>query len=104
MRNELSELYRGSMTENYVAQALKTNGYELYYWTSDSPVAEVDFVIQRAGKVLPIEVKSGENVKAKSLKHFVKMYEPQQIIRLSEKNFGVDGNLCAVPLYAAFCI
>ncbi len=104
MRNELSELYRGSMTENYVAQALKTNGYELYYWTSDSPVAEVDFVIQRAGKVLPIEVKSGENVKAKSLKHFVKMYEPQQIIRLSEKNFDVDGNLCAVPLYAAFCI
>lgn len=104
VRKELSEIYRGSLTENYIAQALRTNGYDLYYWTSDSPAAEVGFVIQQRGHVIPIEVKSGEHVRAKSLQHYMKMYAPERAIRLSEKNFGVDGSLCAVPLYAAFCI
>ena len=104
IKNQLSTLYRGALTENYVAQALKANGYDLYYWTNDSPAAEVDFVIQKEGKVIPIEVKSGENVKAKSLKHFQKLYNPETIYRLSEKNFGNDGQLHSIPLYAAFCI
>lgn len=104
VRNELSEIYRGAVAENYVAQTLKASGYDLYYWTLDSPVAEVDFMIQREGNVIPIEVKSGENVGAKSLKHFSKMYQPKKIIRLSEKNFGLSENIYAVPLYAAFCI
>jgi predicted AAA+ superfamily ATPase len=104
IKNQLSELFRGALTENYVAQVLKTNGYELYYWTCDSPTAELDFVIQKEGKVIPIEVKSGENVNAKSLRHYRKMYEPEISIRLSEKNFGYEDGLFAVPLYAAFCI
>lgn len=104
VKNELSDLYRGALAENYVAQTLKTSGYELYYWTSDSPAAEVDFLIQKEGKVLPIEVKSGEKVSAKSLKHFQNRYQPNVVIRLSEKNFGTDGNVYAIPLYAAFCI
>jgi predicted AAA+ superfamily ATPase len=104
IRNQLSEIFRGALTENYVAQVLKTNGYDLYYWTSETPSAELDFVIQKEGKVIPIEVKSGENVNAKSLKHFRKMYEPEFSIRLSEKNFGYADGLYAVPLYAAFCL
>ena len=87
VKNQLSDLYKGTLAENYVAQTLNASGYELYYWTSDSPAAEVDFLIQKKGKILPIEVKSGKNVSAKSLKHFQKMYEPQKIIRLSEKKF-----------------
>ena len=104
LKNTLSELYRGSLTENYVAQTLKSKGYDLYYWTSDSPVSELDFVIQKDGMILPIEVKSGENVKAKSLRHYDNMYHPQKVIRLSEKNFGTEEEMYAVPLYAAFCI
>ena len=104
VKNQLSDLYKGALAENYVAQTLNASGYELYYWTSDSPAAEVDFLIQKKGKILPIEVKSGKNVSAKSLKHFQKMYEPKKVIRLSEKNFGTDGNVFAVPLYAVFCI
>lgn len=104
IRNELSELYRGALTENYVAQTLKAGGYELYYWTCDAPVAEVDFVIQKEGKVVPIEVKSGENVNSRSLKHFQKLTQPEKMIRLSRKNFGTDGTILAVPLYAAFCL
>lgn len=104
LRNELSALYKGALAENYIAQALATNGYSIFYWTSDSPVAEVDFVIQKDGVVIPIEVKSGENVHARSLKHYQKLYQPKRIYRFSEKNFGVDGEVHAVPLYAAFCM
>lgn len=104
VKNQLSDLYKGALAENYVAQTLKASGYELYYWTSDSPTAEVDFLIQKKGKILPIEVKSGKNVSSKSLKHFQKIYEPEKVIRLSEKNFGTDGNVFAIPLYAVFCI
>ena len=82
----------------------ETSGYDIYYWTCEAPVAEVDFVIQRQGKIVPVEVKSGTNVRARSLKYFADRYVPECIIRLSEKNFGTDGNILAVPLYAAFCL
>lgn len=104
VRNELSDLYRGALAENYVAQTLRASGYEIYYWTSEAPVAEVDFVIQAKGKIVPVEVKSGVKVSSKSLKHFCDRYKPKGVIRLSEKNFGTDGNVFAVPLYAAFCL
>lgn len=103
-KNQLSDMYRGALAENYAAQTLKASGYELYYWTSDSPAAEVDFLIQKNGEIVPIEIKSGKNVSAKSLKHFQKLHEPKKVIRLSEKNFGTDGNVFAIPLYAVFCI
>ncbi|MCM1136603.1 MAG: ATP-binding protein [Clostridium sp.] len=104
MRNELSALFKGALAENYVAQALKAKGYQLYYWTADAPAAEVDFVIQKEGKIVPIEVKSGENTHARSLKHYQKLYQPELVIRISEKNFGYEEGVFAVPLYAAFCI
>lgn len=104
IRNNLSEIYRGALAENYVAQTLTACGYHLYYWTSDAPAAEVDFLIQKNGKVIPVEVKSGENVGAKSLKHFQKLAQPEKMVRLSRKNFGSDGAVCAIPLYAAFCL
>ncbi len=104
IKNELSELFRGALAENYAAQAFKANGYELYYWTDNSPVAEIDFVLQKEGKVIPVEVKSGENVKSKSLNHYRNLYNPEISIRLSEKNFGYSEGVLAIPLYAAFCI
>ena len=66
--------------------------------------AEVDFLIQKNGKIIPVEVKSGEHVNARSLKHFQKLAQPEKMIRLSRKNFGSDGTVWAVPLYAAFCL
>lgn len=104
IRNGLSEIYKGALAENYVAQTLKANGYDLYYWTSESPVAEVDFLIQKEGKIIPVEVKSGENVNSKSLKHFQKLTQPEKMLRLSRKNWGTDGTVWAIPLYAAFCL
>lgn len=105
IRQELSDVYKGALSENYVAQALSAGGHDLYYWTSDSPAAEVDFVIQKEGKAIPIEVKYDENVHAKSLKHYVNRYQPKDVMRISARNFGKDENgMMAIPLYAVFCI
>lgn len=95
--------FKGGMAENYVNVQLTINGYNTYYWES-ARGAEIDFVIQRDGKIIPIEVKSADNTKAKSLKVYMETYKPDYAIKLSTKNFGFEDGKKIVPLYAAFCI
>jgi predicted AAA+ superfamily ATPase len=96
--------FKGALTENYVAAALKTNGYDLYYWEANGK-AELDFVIQSAeGDIIPVEVKAADNVRAKSLGVFMKKYDIQKAIRISSKNFGFENHIKSVPLYAVFAI
>jgi uncharacterized protein len=95
---------KGALTENYVASALVTNGYIPYYWESEGK-AEIDFLIQtQQGAVIPVEVKSAENVRSKSLLQFLSRYNPQFSIRISAKNFGFENKIKSIPLYAGFCI
>ena len=102
MVEELND-FKGGMTENYVNVQLVINGYNTFYWESDRG-AEIDFVIQREGKIIPIEVKSADNTRAKSLKVYMDTYKPVYAIKLSAKNFAFEDNKKIVPLYAAFCI
>lgn len=102
MVKELDD-FKGGMTENYVNVQLSINGYHTYYWKS-ARGAEIDFVIQREGKLIPIEVKSADNTRAKSLKVYMDTYEPDYAIKLSAKNFSFEDRKKIVPLYAAFCI
>ena len=102
-RSNISSGAKGAMTENYVMQELTANGLEPYYWGSNGK-AEVDFVVQIGDKVVPIEVKAADNVKAKSLQEFVKKYSPEYSVRISTKNFGFDNGIKNVPLYAVWCI
>lgn len=95
--------FKGGMTENYVNIQLSINGYTTYYWESDRG-AEIDFVIQRDGKLIPVEVKSADNTRAKSLNIYMAAYKPEYAIKLSAKNFAFEDNKKIVPLYAAFCI
>ena len=98
--NDIKEI----LAENFVATALLTNGYKSFYWESQGK-AEVDFVIQNSeGDIIPIEVKSSENVRSKSLQQFVSKYNPAYSIRISTKNFGFENNIKSIPLYAVFCI
>jgi predicted AAA+ superfamily ATPase len=95
---------KGALTENYASSALVANGYTPYYWESEGK-AEVDFVIQtKQGDVVPIEVKSADNVRSKSLQQFVSRYTPPFSLRISAKNFGFENNIKSIPLYAAFCL
>ena len=102
MVEELSD-FKGGMTENYVHIQLTINGYRTYYWES-ARGAEVDFIIQRDGKLIPVEVKAADNTRAKSLKVYMETYHPDYAIKLSAKNFGFEDRKKTVPLYAAFCI
>lgn len=97
-------IYKGAITENYIAQELTSNGKSLYYWTSNRN-AEIDFILySEEDGIIPIEVKSGNNVKSVSLNMYIKEHNPKYAIRFSTRNFGYENNIKSVPLYAAFCI
>lgn len=102
MVEELND-FKGGLTENYVNIQLTINDYKTYYWESERR-AEIDFIIQREGQLIPIEVKSADNTRAKSLRVYMETYKPDYAIKLSAKNFGFHDNKKIVPLYAAFCI
>ena len=102
MVEELND-FKGGLAENYVNVQLTINGYQTYYWKSERG-AEIDFIIQREGRLIPIEVKSADNTRAKSLKVYMDTYKPDYAIKLSAKNFGFEDGKKTVPLYAAFCI
>jgi hypothetical protein len=82
---------------------LTQKGYPLYYWTSAGK-AEIDFLIEQDSKVVPVEVKSREHVKSRSLSVFSERYRPEKSIRLSGRNFGWENGVWSVPLYAAWLI
>lgn len=96
-------IFKGVITENYVAQELIRQFPSLYYWTSDRD-AEVDFLIHTNDGIIPIEVKSGINNKSKSLNVYIEYNKPKYAIRLSTRNFGFENNIKSIPLYATFCI
>ncbi len=97
-----NEMYKGVLTENYVACELYPKSKELYYYNFDK--YEIDFLIKINGDIIPIEVKSGRRINSKSLNEYIKKYKPIYSIRISTKNFGFENNIKSVPLYAVFCI
>lgn len=102
MVDEIND-FKGGMAENYVDTQLRSNEYRTYYWESDRN-AEIDFIIQREGKMIPIEVKSADNTRARSLKIYIDTYKPEYAIKISAKNFGFEDGKKTVPLYAVFCV
>ncbi len=93
--------FKDALTEQYVMQQLRVNS-ERYigYWTNERSTSEVDFVIQEEGKVIPVEVKSGENLKAKSFRLFCEKYQPIKAIRTSLADYKKEQWMTNVPLYA----
>lgn len=91
--------FNGLVAEQFVLQQLAK--YTLYYWTSGE-TSEVDFIMQHGTYIVPIEVKSGTNVKAKSLKIFRETYSPKTSIRFSLKNNRLDHDLLNISLFNIF--
>ncbi|NLO09558.1 MAG: ATP-binding protein [Clostridiales bacterium] len=96
-------LFMGSVAENYIAQALASKEYNLYYWTSKN-TAELDFVLQLGNDIIGVEVKKETHSRSKSLGVFIDKYNPKYSIRFSNNNFGFANNIKSIPLYAVFCI
>ncbi len=102
--NVFSE-YKGAFTENFVLQELKTlPDLPTYYYSKDNSTQEIDFIVQAGSKILPIEVKAEENVKAKSLFTFINhdfaSYNLKGI-RFSMLGFQDQEWMENVPLFAA---
>jgi len=96
--------FRGGIAENYVMQQLVSSGVNAYYWGMASK-SEVEFVFSnKSGKVVPIEVKSGKNTGAKSVRSFAEKYDIPYTLKPSMKNFGSGNGVRSIPLYAVFCI
>jgi len=98
-----STLFMGAVAENYIAQTLASKGYPLFYWASEN-TSELDFVLQNDMDIIGVEVKKGIKTRSRSLSVFTQKYAPAYSIRFSEKNFGAEGNVRAIPHYAAFCV
>ena len=99
-------IYKGVITENYVANQLIANNVPIFYWRSKDE-AEVDFLIESSSDgIIPIEVKSEDHTQSKSLKVYNNLYHPKYMIRISSKDFGynINTNIKSIPLYAAFLI
>lgn len=100
--NSIFTEYKGAFTEQYVLQQLLAQGIrDVYYYSADDSRMEMDFLIQREGKLLPIEVKGGTNVKATSLHNYLAKHPGLQAARLSMLPYKEQDFLTNVPLYAA---
>lgn len=94
--------YKGAFVENYVLNELKATGKESFFWRSGNS-AEIDFVFEADGEMIPVEVKSADNTQAKSYRQFCRKYHPKKGLKLSRKN--IAENLCEatvtynIPLY-----
>lgn len=90
--------------ENHLASTLSDGGYTLYYYQSEGK-AEVNFVVQnRNGQIIPIELTTRSNSKAKSLAVLMKKFTIIQAYRITENNFSTKKEIRYIPVYAAFCL
>lgn len=98
--NEIFEEFKGSLTEQYVLCQLKEcTELNVFYWSSEKGISEIDFITQIGRNNVPIEVKSNENLRAKSLKAFIDKYNTKINVRTSMSNYRKEDKLTNIPLY-----
>lgn len=98
--NDVFEEFKGSLTEQYVLCQLKEcTDLDVFYWSSDTGISELDFITQIGKDNVPIEVKASENLQAKSLKSFVQKYETKFNVRTSMSDYRNDDWITNIPLY-----
>ena len=99
--NELFMQYKGALTEQYAQQEMRCmSDMEIHYWTPDDSRAEMDFVVQHAGEVIPVEVKAEQHLRAKSIAVYIQQNNPKRIIRTSLAPYKQGEIVTDVPLYA----
>ncbi len=98
--NKLFQEFKGALTENFILQTLRATNKMPYYYTFDNRY-EIDFIMQHKNEIIPIEVKSGENIRGNSLNIYNQINKPKARIRLSMKNFEKSDNLINIPLFMA---
>lgn len=96
---ELFSEFKGALAENYILQSLIAQFGDLpSYWTSDGK-AEVDFLLSYQNEIIPVEVKSGENIRSRSLSVYDQENSPKLKLRFSMKNLIHQDGLINIPLF-----
>lgn len=100
--------YKGAIFENIVADMLAKQGYDLYYYRSESPSLEMDFFVRDAQSLIPVEVKAKDNATA-SLNRLIssdkeKYDDIQYGIKLCNKNIGFNGKFYTFPYFLTFLL
>lgn len=99
--NELFREFKGALTEQYVLQQLMTlKRLDTYYWTNNRGSAEIDFLVDIGEKIIPIEVKSEANLKAKSLKSYFEKFNPSISVRTAMLDYKKEDWIINIPLWA----
>jgi len=97
---QLFSEFKGALSEQFVLQELKATGIKnLFYWANDSGSAEIDFILESENQIYPLEVKSGENLQAKSLKTFWGKNPEIRCYRTSLSDFREESWMTNIPLY-----
>lgn len=91
--------YKGAFAEQYVLQQLVCQNVKPYYWSSEKTPSEIDFVIQKDNKIIPIEVKAEVNVKARSLRQFITNNPELKAVRFSMLGYAEQDWMTNIPLY-----
>ena len=93
--------FKGAITEQFVFQQLLLNeDLTIHYFSFDNSKYEIDFMIQNENdEIIPLEAKSGENLKARSFKLFCEKFQPETAIRTSLSNYSRESWMTNVPLY-----
>jgi len=102
LNGTLKGFAKGGIYENLVAETLVKNGYTLHYY-KPSDNSELEFIIEKDGEVIPIEVKAG-NSPTKSLDSFVRDYSPSIAVKLTSGNVGVADKKLTLPHFLAMFI
>jgi len=99
--NRLFTEFKGALTENFVLNCL-IRQFETIprYWASGNR-AELDFLMQYQNEIVPVEVKSDENIRSKSMAFYRKEYAPKISLRYSLRNLKYDNGVLNIPLFMA---
>ena len=93
---------KGMLTENFVCSHLAASiEKSIFYYNKENSPLEIDFIIQNGSKIVPIEVKTEENLKSKSLSAFLQQHDDMHGIRFSMSPYKEQEKMTNVPLYCA---
>jgi len=92
--------FKGILSEQYAVQQLVSQNFHLFYWRPENAEAEVDFLLPINGEIIPLEIKSSENVRSRSLSVYSKEYSPTICIRASLLAYRHQQWLLNIPLYS----
>lgn len=99
-------VYKGSMYENFAGEALRKQGYDLYFYKSEDARTELDFVIRVKNNIVPIEIKSNKGT-SRSLNAVIEDKNISEItygIKFSNNNIGYSNNIITLPFFSLFLL